>query len=117
MIVWQKSSISNPTGNCVEVAKSPHNDSDILMRDSKDPNGAPLTFNPSEMDAFLRGVKAGEFDQYLLEYPVMPDNDEDNDEDGSNPDAFVPNPMTPAEAKLHTSSTVGEYALKVTGQL
>lgn len=64
--MWQKSSFGDPAGNCVEVARA--DNGDVLVRDSADPKGAPLTFAPAEMDAFVRGVKAGEFDKYLLRF-------------------------------------------------
>ncbi|HKY75229.1 MAG TPA: DUF397 domain-containing protein [Acidimicrobiia bacterium] len=34
----------------------------IRVRDSKDRDGGELTFNADEWEAFVRGVKAGEFD-------------------------------------------------------
>jgi Domain of unknown function (DUF397) len=34
----------------------------VQVRDSKDPSGAVLTFNRREWDAFLLGVRNGEFD-------------------------------------------------------
>jgi len=33
-----------------------------LVRDSKDPSGPTLAFNTGEWEAFLDGVKKGEFD-------------------------------------------------------
>ena len=56
--VWWKSSASNSAG-CVEIARE---GSLTLVRDSKDPSGPRLTFTPREWDAFLTGVRAGEFD-------------------------------------------------------
>jgi hypothetical protein len=35
----------------------------VLVRDSKDPAGAVLTFNGTEWDLFVAAVKAGEFDR------------------------------------------------------
>lgn len=37
----------------------------IRVRDSKAPDGGILSFHRSEWDAFVRGVKAGEFDDFL----------------------------------------------------
>ncbi|WP_327107612.1 DUF397 domain-containing protein [Nonomuraea glycinis] len=59
-IAWRKSSYSTDGGNCVEVA--PLANDRIAMRDSKDPHGPALVFNPSEWRAFVSGVKGGEFD-------------------------------------------------------
>jgi Domain of unknown function (DUF397) len=58
-------------GACVEVTAThettaaPHKaDQDVLylMRDSKDPAGPRLAFTAAEWDAFIKGVKDGEFD-------------------------------------------------------
>lgn len=61
--VWAKSSLSGPwTDNCVEVAGA-ENLEEILVRDTKDNgNGPVLTFTPAEWNAFLGGVRLGEFD-------------------------------------------------------
>jgi hypothetical protein len=54
---WRKSSRCG-SSTCVEVAKVGE---DYLVRDSKNPQSAPLTFTPAEWDAFVKGVKADEF--------------------------------------------------------
>ena len=59
---WIKSSLSFSNGNCVEVASLPH--SEIGVRDSKDSEGPVLRFTPDEWDAFLGGVRNGEFDSF-----------------------------------------------------
>jgi hypothetical protein len=45
--------------NCVEVRLLP--DGRVALRDSKDPSLAPHHFTSSEWNAFLAGVRAGEF--------------------------------------------------------
>ena len=45
---------------CVEVAKLPGGD--IVIRDSKIAASPVLSFTGEEWDAFVRGVKNGEFD-------------------------------------------------------
>ena len=58
--VWQKSTRSGPyTDNCVEVAFV---EGAVVVRDSKNPDGARLVFTPKEWDAFVEGAKDGEFD-------------------------------------------------------
>lgn len=56
---WRKSSFSGE-GNCVEMAVLP--DGSIGMRNSKHPMRGVAVFTRSEIDAFLQGAKAGEFD-------------------------------------------------------
>jgi len=58
---WFKSTFSNAGGECVEIA---HMDNGgVRVRDSKNPSGAVLTFTPAEWDAFLAGVRDGQFDR------------------------------------------------------
>jgi hypothetical protein len=56
---WHKSGWSANNG-CVEVAFVQGR---VAVRDSKDRTGPVLIFNAHEWDAFLRGVRVGEFDQ------------------------------------------------------
>lgn len=58
---WIKSSFSGYNGNCVEVAGL--SGDTIRVRDSKNPRGGVLNFTQSEWDAFLGGVRNGEFDR------------------------------------------------------
>ncbi len=70
--VWRKTSYSgNNGGGCVEVSAThdtvsvPHKANEdllYLVRDSKDPSGPRLAFTTTEWDAFIAGVKDGEFD-------------------------------------------------------
>jgi hypothetical protein len=64
---WRKSSFSNGNGgnNCVEVRKVRGDTWDLIgfeVRDSKDKDGPVLRFTQAEWDAFIAGVKAGEFE-------------------------------------------------------
>lgn len=82
--LWRKSSFSGDNGgNCVEVTELEHvalttehgsgqgtggpvhkagQGRLIAVRDSKDPDGPKLFFTSDEWTAFIRGVKADEFD-------------------------------------------------------
>jgi len=57
---WRISSFSGNNGTCVEVAALP--DGHIAMRNSNYPDGGMILFTRAEMDAWIKGVKAGEFD-------------------------------------------------------
>jgi hypothetical protein len=57
---WRKSSASGDQGACVEVSFDGKDR--VLVRHSQDPGGAVLGFTRPEWDAFLTGVRAGEFD-------------------------------------------------------
>ena len=56
---WVKSSLSYCNSNCVEVASLP--DGRIGVRDSKDTAGPVLRFTRAEWNAFVSGVRNGEF--------------------------------------------------------
>jgi hypothetical protein len=66
---WVKSSKSGADG-CVEIAYRGPNV--VLVRDSKDPDGAVLTFNQREWQAFIMGIEAGEFDSQDRAAEVRP---------------------------------------------
>jgi hypothetical protein len=59
---WVKSSLSFSNGNCVEVADL--SDGGIGVRNSRDPEGSVLRFTSDEWEAFLGGVRIGEFDSF-----------------------------------------------------
>lgn len=74
---WRKSRRSgNNGGQCVEVSALPGRDAAVenkseenevfVVRDSKNPDSAPLVFTRAEWDAFVEGVKDGEFDSETL---------------------------------------------------
>lgn len=60
---WKKSSFSHPAGNqCVEVRGGLYGDDSVLVRNSNRPDGHRVRFTREEWNAFIKGVKAGEFD-------------------------------------------------------
>ena len=52
---WRKSSHSNPSGNCVEIARLPGQR--VAVRDSWRPDGPALLFSQAAWEVFLRGVR------------------------------------------------------------
>ena len=62
-LAWQKSRRSNPSGNCVECAPLP--DGGVAVRNSRDPEGPALIYTPAEIEAFILGVRDGDFDNLL----------------------------------------------------
>lgn len=58
--VWRKSRRSNPSGNCVELAPLPGGG--FALRNSRHPGGPALIYTRAEIQAFLGGVKDGDFD-------------------------------------------------------
>lgn len=57
---WRTSSFSGHQGACVETALLA--DGSIAVRNSNDPEADVVFFTRAEMDAWIKGVKAGEFD-------------------------------------------------------
>lgn len=54
---WRKSSHSNPSGNCVEIAGLPGQG--VAVRDSRRPDGPALLFSQAAWEAFLRSLREG----------------------------------------------------------
>jgi len=61
-VKWEKASRSGANGACVEVARVA---GFVAVHDSKEPDGPALTYTRKEWEAFLDGVKQGEFDHFL----------------------------------------------------
>jgi hypothetical protein len=59
-VAWKKSTFSAHNGGCVETSRPEANR--VLVRDTKDRSKAPHEYNDMEWQAFIDGVKAGEFD-------------------------------------------------------
>jgi hypothetical protein len=57
---WRRATLCN-SGSCVEVAGT---QAGVAVRDSKQSNGPLLHYTADEWRAFVRGVKAGEFDEF-----------------------------------------------------
>jgi len=62
-VIWQKSGRSGPNGNCVECGALPNGK--VAMRNSRDPEGPALIYTPDEIEAFILGVRDGDFDTLL----------------------------------------------------
>lgn len=62
-LAWRKSGHSNPNGNCVELAELP--DGGIAMRNSRHPGGPALVYTATDMQAFVRATKDGQFDDLI----------------------------------------------------
>jgi hypothetical protein len=60
---WVKSTYSG-VGNCVELAELPDG-AGIAVRNSNDPEGPALVYTKAEIEAFIRGAAAGDFDAFV----------------------------------------------------
>lgn len=59
---WRTSSFTGSNeGSCVEVAFLPGGG--VAVRDTKDRSRAPHRYTAAEWEAFVAGVRAGEFDR------------------------------------------------------
>ena len=56
-VKWRKSRHSNPSGNCVEMARLPGEQ--VAVRDSHRPEGPALLFTRAAWERFLHGVREG----------------------------------------------------------
>ena len=56
--IWRKSRKSGTNGGCVEVADLGDH---MAVRDSKNPDAAPLVFTAFEWECFVDGVRNDEF--------------------------------------------------------
>ena len=56
---WRTSTASTNNGTCVEVADLPDA---VLVRDTKDRTRPPFRTTPAAWQAFVQGVRAGEFE-------------------------------------------------------
>jgi hypothetical protein len=57
---------SNPSGNCVEMARLP--DGGIAVRNSRDPEGPALIYTADEIAAFIAGARDGDFDNLIAHH-------------------------------------------------
>jgi hypothetical protein len=63
-LAWVRTRRSSPNGNCVEMAALP-DAAGVAVRNSRDPQGPALIYTVAEVEAFLLGVRDGEFDHLL----------------------------------------------------
>jgi len=57
---WRRASFCQ-AGECIEIAQR---DGVIFIRNSREPRRQALRYTPEEWQSFIRGVKAGEFDDF-----------------------------------------------------
>jgi hypothetical protein len=59
-VQWRKSTASNPSGNCVELAEL--TGGEIALRNSRFPAGPVLVGTRAAVAAFVRAARSGELD-------------------------------------------------------
>jgi hypothetical protein len=59
---WRKSTASNPSGNCVELAELAGGE--IALRNSRFPAGPVLVGTRAAVAAFVRAARSGELDDF-----------------------------------------------------
>lgn len=94
---WHKSSASNPSGDCVELAAL--QDGSVAIRNSRYPAGPALVYTRAEIAAFLAGVRDGEFDDF-----------------GSSLASHVPDAAANANLREHPPPLAGLLGLAPTAQ-
>jgi hypothetical protein len=62
-LAWRKSSFSGAQSSCVEMCRTA--EGRILLRNSNHPDAGTLASTATELEAFLAGVAAGEFDNLV----------------------------------------------------
>ncbi len=71
VIHWRTSSSSGDSGTCVEVTalpdgRIPMQSTGRAVRNSTRPDGVAILFTRVEMNHWINGIKAGEFDDLIL---------------------------------------------------
>jgi hypothetical protein len=66
-VVYVISYACHAAGNCVEAGRLPTGE--VAVRDTKNQSKGPLIYSPEEWDAFVKGVKAGQFDLDSMPWP------------------------------------------------
>ncbi|AUY47856.1 DUF397 domain-containing protein [Streptomyces sp. CB01881] len=58
-VTWRKATASNPNENCVEFGQL--DTTAVVVRDSKDAHGPALAFDATAWQAFVAGIRSGDF--------------------------------------------------------
>jgi Domain of unknown function (DUF397) len=66
-VVYVISYACHAAGNCVEAGRLATGE--VAVRDTKDRDREPLVYSAEEWDAFVKGVKAGQFDLDSMPLP------------------------------------------------